>query len=136
VQFLPWPSQAETQFLQRVGVKISRVLAEPNRPSGIVVAQRQGMQPPTAVYLLRSCSQPERWYTGLTANVHARLATHNRGDSRHTSSGRPWRLEVVIQFASAGAARSFEAYLKTGSGRAFSRRHFREAGAGTKAPRL
>ena len=83
------------------------------------------MQPLTTVYVLRSEPQPDRWYTGLTSDVHARLAAHNRGDSRHTSTGRPWRLTVAIEFASADAAKSFEAYLKSGSGRAFARRHFR-----------
>ena len=83
------------------------------------------MEPATNVYVLRSQSRPWRWYTGLTSDVHARLAAHNEGVSRHTASGRPWRLEVAIAFASADAAKSFETYLKTGSGRAFARRHFR-----------
>jgi predicted GIY-YIG superfamily endonuclease len=83
------------------------------------------MRPATTVYILRSESQSGRWYTGLTSNVGARLAAHNRGDSRHTCTGRPWRLEVAIEFASVGAAKAFEAYLKSGSGRAFARRHFR-----------
>ena len=83
------------------------------------------MRPPTTVYVLRSDSQPERWYTGLTSDVGARLAAHNRGDSRHTATGRPWRLEVAIEFASADAAKAFELYLKSGSGRSFARRHFR-----------
>ena len=85
------------------------------------------MRPTTTVYILRSESQRDRWYTGLTSNVGARLAAHNRGDSRHTSSGCPWRLEVVIEFAAVDAAKAFEAYLKSGSGRAFARRHFRAA---------
>jgi len=89
------------------------------------------MRAPTTVYILRSASQPERWYTGLTSNVWARLAAHNRGDARHTSTGRPWRLEVTIEFATVDAAKAFEAYLKSGSGRAFARRHFR---ATTSAP--
>lgn len=83
------------------------------------------MRPPTTVYVLRSDSQPERWYTGLTSDVGTRLAAHNRGDSRHTATGRPWRLEVAIEFASADAAKAFELYLKSGSGRSFARRHFR-----------
>ena len=85
------------------------------------------MRPPTTVYILRSDAQPERWYTGVTANVCARLAAHNRGDSRHTATGRPWRLEVAIEFAVPDAAKAFELYLKSGSGRAFARRHFRTA---------
>ena len=40
------------------------------------------MRPPSIVYILRSASQPERWYTGLTSDVRARLAAHNSGPSR------------------------------------------------------
>ena len=81
---------------------------------------------PDTVYILRSAAQPDRWYSGITSDVPARLASHNRGDSRHTASGRPWTLVVSIEFASPKAALAFEAYLKSGSGRAFARRHFRE----------
>jgi hypothetical protein len=38
--------------------------------------------------------------------------------------GRPWSLVVSLEFASERAARRFEKYLKSGSGRAFSKRHF------------
>lgn len=92
------------------------------------------MRPPTTVYILRSHSQPERWYTGVTSDVCARLAAHNRGDSRHTATGRPWRLEVAIEFATVNAAKAFELYLKSGSGRAFARRHFRTVGSATTLP--
>lgn len=86
------------------------------------------MRPPTTVYVLSSLAHPDRWYTGLTGDLGARLAAHNRGDSRHTATGRPWRLEVAIEFSTMEGARAFESYLKSGSGRAFARRHFRTAG--------
>ena len=80
------------------------------------------------VYVLRSCASPPKYYIGLTADVNARLAAHNDGDSRHTASRRPWELHVVIQFSTEQAATRFERYLKSGSGRAFARCHFDSAG--------
>ena len=77
------------------------------------------------VYILTSESQPARYYTGLTSDVAARLAAHNAGLSKHTASGRPWRLVVTLDFADQERAELFERYLKSGSGRAFSSRHFR-----------
>lgn len=83
------------------------------------------MQPRHIVYILRSAPQPERFYTGLTADVTARLAAHNAGLSTHTATGRPWHVLVSIDFEDAAKAEAFEAYLKSGSGRAFAARHFR-----------
>ena len=79
----------------------------------------------TCVYVLRSTDQPHRYYTGLTSNLETRLNAHNDGLSRHRSSGRPWRIVVSLTFADEDAAKRFEAYLKSGSGRAFAVRHFK-----------
>lgn len=78
------------------------------------------------VYILQSESQPDRFYTGLSSDPEARLQTHNAGASTHTATARPWRIIVSIAFADATLAERFEVYLKTGSGRAFARRHFRQ----------
>lgn len=77
------------------------------------------------VYILQSDRQPERFYTGLTSDVTARLAAHNAGLSTHTATGIPWRLVVSMTFDDADRAKAFEAYLKSGSGRAFAARHLR-----------
>ena len=77
------------------------------------------------VYILRSDLQPHRYYTGLTADLKSRLAAHNAGRCFHTSTGRPWQLVVSIEFADPEYAVAFERYLKSGSGVAFSQRHFR-----------
>ena len=77
------------------------------------------------VYLLQSERDPSRYYTGFTTDPVRRLAQHNEGLSAHTSDGRPWRVIVSIEFADAKKAATFETYLKSGSGRAFARRHFR-----------
>ena len=76
------------------------------------------------VYVLRSDSHPDRYYTGLTDNMERRLATHNSGGSQHTSALRPWTVVAFTTFASPESAAAFEQYLKTGSGRAFSKRRF------------
>lgn len=79
----------------------------------------------TFVYLLNSDADPDRFYTGLTCDVGARLKAHNAGDSPRTAAGRPWRVIVAIEFADQERAVRFEKYLKSGSGRAFAGRHFR-----------
>jgi len=77
------------------------------------------------VYVLNSISNPTRYYTGVTSNVRARLTEHNEGRCPHTSRWTPWRVIVVVAFASETRAFEFERYLKSGSGAAFAARHFR-----------
>jgi putative endonuclease len=76
------------------------------------------------VYVLRSDSDPTKHYVGVTSNVENRLDWHNGGPSGHTVEHRPWRVVVAIEFADDRAALRFERYLKSGSGRAFAKRHF------------
>jgi putative endonuclease len=79
------------------------------------------------VYVLESAAVAGRHYTGLSSNPVARLDWHNAGLSSHTRKFRPWKLLISIEFADTSAATRFERYLKTGSGRAFARRHFGSA---------
>lgn len=51
-------------------------------------------------------------------------AAQAHGHSMRTRDHRPWKLLVALEFAHASAAGAFERYLKTGSGRAFAKRHF------------
>jgi len=76
------------------------------------------------VYLLQSKSNPTKYYVGLTKNVANRLKAHNNAQVPHTSKYCPWELIVSVCFSSTVKARKFEKYLKSGSGRAFSKRHF------------
>jgi putative endonuclease len=76
------------------------------------------------VYVIVSVPEPARHYVGLTSNVSTRLAVHNAGGSQHTAHYRPWRLIVGLEFATQESAIAFEKYLKTGSVRAFAKRHF------------
>ena len=64
------------------------------------------------------------YYIGLTHDVRSRLADHNAGRCPHTVRHRPWQLHVVIELPDEHRAAEFERYLKSGSGRAFAKRHF------------
>src|SRR5256885_1249929 len=63
--------------------------------------------------------------TRLTSCVSARLSKHNAGTCVHTATGRPWQVDVVIEFTDQERAVAFEKYLKSGSGVAFAKRHLR-----------
>lgn len=76
-------------------------------------------------YILRSVSHPDQFYTGLCSEVDVRLRAHNAGQSPHTAKFRPWRLVSSHYFATPETASAFERYLKSGSGRAFAKRHLR-----------
>ena len=76
------------------------------------------------VYQIISVVEPARHYTGITKYVRKRLRMHNEGLVMATSPNRPWNLEVAIAFRSRDKAVAFEAYLKSHSGRSFSKRHF------------
>ncbi|MEY4701465.1 MAG: hypothetical protein RL326_1652 [Pseudomonadota bacterium] len=74
------------------------------------------------VYILRRARHPDQRYFGITTDLRQRLAGHNAGKSAHTSKFRPWRVETYIGFSNEQKAVAFERYLKTGSGKAFSRK--------------
>jgi putative endonuclease len=76
------------------------------------------------VYILVSLSDSSAHYTGITQDIHERLAKHNEGGCPHTSKLRPWRIETCVAFTDKQKAIAFESYLKSGSGREFARRHF------------
>nr|BFD68721.1 hypothetical protein HAGR004_37430 [Bdellovibrio sp. HAGR004] len=75
------------------------------------------------VYSIKSINH-SKFYIGITANPKQRLSEHNSGKSLYTNKYKPWKMEVCIWFASEQKARSFEKYLKSGSGRAFCSKHF------------
>jgi putative endonuclease len=93
--------------------------------SDVCFARGRSMPPRRFVYILKSRFQPQRYYTGVTSDVDARLADHNRGGCIHTATGRPWAIDVIVQFADEPRAVRFEQYLKSGSGVAFAMRHLR-----------
>ena len=76
------------------------------------------------VYSIQSEIDPRHFYIGVTVNVLQRLEEHNLGKSVHTNKFKPWKLVAFIAFKDKGKAEKFETYLKSGSGRAFSKKHF------------
>jgi predicted GIY-YIG superfamily endonuclease len=76
------------------------------------------------VYVLQSSEYPDRHYIGCTADLKRRVSDHNRGESAHTKKFAPWNLISYIAFSNSDKADKFEVYLKSGSGRAFAKRHF------------
>jgi putative endonuclease len=97
----------------------------PRIRSGAAIARRTCVSySKRFVYILRSAADPTRYYVGLTSDVARRLDTHNSGGSLHTVDHRPWELVAAVEFSNENSAILFERYLKTGSGRAFAKRHF------------
>ena len=93
---------------------------------GTTIARNFTVRPPKRfVYVLRSLTDRDRYYTGVTCNIRARLGAHNAGECVHTARDRPWELDVLIAFHDEARALSFERYLKSGSGCAFAQRHLR-----------
>jgi predicted GIY-YIG superfamily endonuclease len=76
------------------------------------------------VYILESISNPEHYYIGCTEDLKERLAKHNEGGCTHTKKFRPWRIKNYFAFDNKSKASDFERYLKSGSGREFTLRHF------------
>jgi predicted GIY-YIG superfamily endonuclease len=76
------------------------------------------------VYIIRSTASPEQEYTGATSDLRQRIADHNAGQSPHTAKFMPWELVWYSAFPDKYKALEFERYLKSHSGRAFSKKHF------------
>ena len=76
----------------------------------------------TYVYILESVAFPGRFYVGIARDLKARLSKHNAGEVPHTSKYRPWRIKTYVAFSDESKAVSFEKYLKSASGRAFSKK--------------
>ena len=76
------------------------------------------------VYVLSSIIHPETTYIGCTSDLEQRLAEHNRSTSPHISAHKPWQIEMYLAFKDKSKAMAFEKYLKSGSGRAFTNKHF------------
>jgi putative endonuclease len=74
------------------------------------------------VYILESLDVADAFYVGLSDDLAARLRKHNAGDVPHTRKHRPWRIKTEIAFTSRDRAAAFETYLKTASGRAFTKK--------------
>jgi predicted GIY-YIG superfamily endonuclease len=76
------------------------------------------------VYILQSTAEGEHFYVGISNDLKSRLRQHNAGEVFHTAKHRPWRLKNFVSFEDEQKAYAFERYLKSGSGRAFAKKHF------------
>ncbi len=73
------------------------------------------------VYILL-CSDGKP-YTGCTNNLKDRLNRHGKGQVSTTASRLPVKLVTYFAFSNEYTAFNFEKYLKSGSGRAFIKKH-------------
>lgn len=74
------------------------------------------------VYFLRSLNDSSKTYIGYTTHLKQRVETHNSGGSIYTEKDRPWKLIAYIAFDSEEKTKSFEKYIKIGSGHAFAKK--------------
>jgi predicted GIY-YIG superfamily endonuclease len=73
------------------------------------------------VYILL-CSNGE-YYKGCTSNLDERMERHNKGWVEATKNLLPLKLITYLVFTDKYKAYQFEKYLKSGSGRAFLKKH-------------
>jgi len=73
------------------------------------------------VYILQS-QRDKSYYTGTTENLKKRVAEHNAGSPRYSSSKCPYKIIWYCAFLMKDKALNFEKYLKKGSGFAFARK--------------
>ncbi len=74
------------------------------------------------VYILK-CND-EGFYVGCTDNLKERIKRHKNGYVNATKYRLPIVLYSYFGFRDKYIAFNFEKYLKTGSGRAFAKKHF------------
>lgn len=65
----------------------------------------------------------QHFYVGSTNNLKRRLQEHKAGLNKSTQ-GREWEIYCYFVFINEKICRNFEKYLKTGSGRSFTKKHF------------
>ncbi len=74
------------------------------------------------VYILVSADQ-KHWYVGVTNDLERRISEHNSKKCPHTSKFCPWKIQSYTAFQDRDRAEDFEKYLKSHSGRAFTKKH-------------
>ena len=73
------------------------------------------------VYVLKS-RRLNKFYTGMTKDLHRRLKEHNSGRTKSNKAFIPWEIIYTEEFNSEEEALKREKYLKSGSGREFLRK--------------
>ncbi len=75
------------------------------------------------MYYVYSLKCRNGYYTGCTSNLKDRLDRHKKGRVSTTSNRLPVELVFYCAFKNKYTAYNFEKYLKSGSGRAFLKKH-------------
>ena len=73
-------------------------------------------------YILKEINK-NHFYIGSTKNLKRRFKEHYKNFNVSTR-GRKWELYCYFAFKKEIICRNFEKYLKSGSGRSFSKKHF------------
>ncbi|PIU42744.1 MAG: hypothetical protein CO034_01205 [Parcubacteria group bacterium CG_4_9_14_0_2_um_filter_35_11] len=76
------------------------------------------------VYILEC--RNKTFYVGCTSDLKDRIKRHNQEQVSATKNRLPVKIIVYIAFQDKYSAYNFEKYLKSGSGRAFLKRHFKD----------
>ncbi len=74
------------------------------------------------VYILKCADKT--YYKGCSGNFTQRLNAHKKGKVNFTKARLPIEVVLTLNFNCKKKAFLFEKYLKSGSGRAFAKRHF------------
>jgi predicted GIY-YIG superfamily endonuclease len=75
------------------------------------------------IYYVYSLKCKEGYYIGCTDDVEKRLQRHQKGQIPATKNRLPIELDFYFAVKNKYKAFEFEKYLKTGSGRAFIKKH-------------
>jgi putative endonuclease len=76
------------------------------------------------MYHVYSLKCKDGYYVGCTDNIQNRLERHQKGYVTATIKRLPVELDFYLAFNNKQKAFEFEKYLKSGSGRAFVKKHF------------
>jgi len=74
------------------------------------------------VYIIQSLKDTNRFYTGFSEDLDARLNDNNQSKNPYTAKYKPWKIKTAIAFTDRDQALNFERYLKSPSGRAFAKK--------------
>jgi predicted GIY-YIG superfamily endonuclease len=76
------------------------------------------------MYYVYSLKYRDGFYVGCTDDIESRVKRHQKGQVLATKDRLPINLEFYIAILDKYKAYEFEKYLKSGSGRAFIKKHF------------
>ena len=75
------------------------------------------------MYCVYSLKLKDGYYIGCTEDLQSRLERHKKGEVPATAQRLPLELDFYIVLKDKYKAFEFEKYLKSGSGRAFVKKH-------------